>query len=77
MNKIGCRSMQCQLAVLMMKSIMLCLLFNLLKAILSVKDSFLLILQPLRIIEKLLTGPLQLKELKLKPVLEQRMFMYF
>jgi hypothetical protein len=77
MNKIGCKSMQCQLAVLMMKSIMLCLLFNLLKAILSVKDSFLLILQPLRIIEKLLTGPLQLKELKLKPVLEQRMFMYF
>jgi hypothetical protein len=69
--------MQCRLAVLMMKSIMLCLLFNLLKAILSVKDSFLLILQPLRIIEKLLTGPLQLKELKLKPVLEQRMFMYF
>ena len=77
MNKIGCRSMQFQLAVLMMKSIMLCLLFNLLKAILSVKDSFLLILQPLRIIEKLLTGPLQLKELKLKPVLEQRMCMYF
>ena len=60
-----------------METIMLCLLFNLLKAILSVKDSFLLILQPLRIIEKLLTGPLQLKELKLKPVLEQRMFMYF
>ena len=77
MNKIGCRSMQFQLAVLMMKSIMLCLLFNLLKATLSVKDSFLLILQPLRIIEKLLTGPLQLKELKLKPVLEQRMCMYF
>jgi hypothetical protein len=77
MNKIGCRSMQCQLAVLMMKSIMLCLLFNLLKAILSVKDSFLLILQPLRIIEKLLTGLLQLKELKLKPALEQRMYMYF